>query len=141
VDNAENQDTPTIDFAGFVLSLATTAALHFGDIEDPNTGRRPEPNLEAARQMIEIIGMLQEKTSSSTICCTSFASGTSRHRKARSASSIRSPDEERSPTADGHAQRSCACQRPASHLPGPAGPKGPRETRSPHPAVTLSASS
>ena len=62
MDNAENQDAPAIDFAGFVLSLATTAALHFGDIEDPNTGRRPEPNRQAARQMIEIIGMLQEKT-------------------------------------------------------------------------------
>jgi hypothetical protein len=36
--------------------------LHFGDIPDPGTGHRPEPNLEAARQMIEIIGMLQEKT-------------------------------------------------------------------------------
>ena len=62
MDNTEDQGAPTIDFAGFVLSLATTAALHFGDIPDPGTGHRPEPNLEAARQMIEIIGMLQEKT-------------------------------------------------------------------------------
>ena len=51
-----------IDFAGFVLSLATTAAVHFGDIPDPNTGRAAEPNLPAAGQMIEILGMLQEKT-------------------------------------------------------------------------------
>ncbi len=62
MDNPEDQDAPTIDFAAFVLSLATTTALHFGDIPDPGTGRRPEPNLDAARQMIEIIGMLQEKT-------------------------------------------------------------------------------
>lgn len=57
----ENQDSG-ITFTGFVLSLATTAAVHFGDIADPNTGQRAEPNLHAASQMIEIIAMLQEKT-------------------------------------------------------------------------------
>ena len=62
MDNAENQDASGINFAGFVLSLATTAAVHFGDIPDPNTGQRVEPNLQAAGQMIEILGMLQEKT-------------------------------------------------------------------------------
>ena len=51
-----------IDFAGFILSLATTAAVHFGDIADPSTGERMEPNLVGAGQMIEIIAMLQEKT-------------------------------------------------------------------------------
>jgi hypothetical protein len=38
VDNAEHQGEKGINFAGFVLSLATTAAVHFGDIPDPNTG-------------------------------------------------------------------------------------------------------
>jgi len=51
-----------IDFAGFILSLATTAAVHFGDIPDPATGQPVEPNVPAAAQMIEIIAMLQEKT-------------------------------------------------------------------------------
>jgi hypothetical protein len=51
-----------ITFTGFILSLATTAAVHFGDIADPNTGERAEPNLVAAAQMIELIGLLQEKT-------------------------------------------------------------------------------
>ncbi len=45
-----------------MLSLATTAAVHFGDIADPSTGRPVEPNLAGAGQMIEIIAMLQEKT-------------------------------------------------------------------------------
>jgi hypothetical protein len=58
----ENQDESSITFAGFVLSLATTAAVHFGDLADPNTGERAEPNPQAAAQMIEIIAMLQEKT-------------------------------------------------------------------------------
>ncbi|RPH74588.1 DUF1844 domain-containing protein [bacterium] len=58
------QDTPEsgITFTGFILSLATTAAVHFGDIADPNTGERAEPNLAAAAQMIELIALLQEKT-------------------------------------------------------------------------------
>jgi uncharacterized protein DUF1844 len=51
-----------ITFSGFILSLATTAAVHFGDIADPNTGNRAEPNLTAAAQMIELIALLQEKT-------------------------------------------------------------------------------
>ena len=58
----ENQEGPTVDFAGFILSLATTAAVHFGDLADPNTGQPAEQNIPAARQMIEIIEMLQDKT-------------------------------------------------------------------------------
>ena len=58
----ENQDALGVTFTGFVLSLATTAAVHFGDIADPNTGERAEPNLQAAAQMIELIAMMQEKT-------------------------------------------------------------------------------
>jgi Domain of unknown function (DUF1844) len=58
----ENEEQGGITFTGFVLSLATTAAVHFGDIADPGTGARAEPNLQAAAQMIEIIAMLQEKT-------------------------------------------------------------------------------
>jgi hypothetical protein len=53
---------PEITFTGFVLSLATTAAVHFGDIPDPTTGEPGEPNLVAAGQMIDIIAMLQERT-------------------------------------------------------------------------------
>ena len=53
---------PAVTFSGFILSLATTAAVAFGDIADPNTGERAEPNLQAAAQMIELIAMLQERT-------------------------------------------------------------------------------
>ena len=58
---------PAITFSGFILSLATTAAVHFGDIADPNTGERAEPNLPAAAQMIELITMLQERTKGNLI--------------------------------------------------------------------------
>lgn len=62
----EQQDSG-ITFTGFILSLATTAAVHFGDIDDPNTGERGEPNLAAAAQMIELIAMLQERTKGNLI--------------------------------------------------------------------------
>jgi hypothetical protein len=58
----ENPEDTGITFAGFIISLATTAAVHFGDIEDPGTGIRGEPNLPAAAQMIELIALLQDKT-------------------------------------------------------------------------------
>ena len=57
-----SEEQSGISFAGFVLSLATTAAVHFGDIEDPNTGQRAEQDLAAAHQMIELIALLQDKT-------------------------------------------------------------------------------
>ena len=52
---------PQLTFTAFVLSLATSAAMHFGDLPDA-TGAHPEPNLEGAAQMIEILGLLEEKT-------------------------------------------------------------------------------
>ena len=57
-------DTPesSVSFAHFILSLGTTAAIHFGDLPDPATGETGETNLMAAGQMIELIAMLQEKT-------------------------------------------------------------------------------
>jgi hypothetical protein len=53
---------PDLSFTAFVLSLASTAAIHFGDLADPVSGERAEPNLEGARQMIEILGLLELKT-------------------------------------------------------------------------------
>jgi uncharacterized protein DUF1844 len=51
-----------LNFTAFVLSLATTAAIHLGDLADPATGERLEPNLEGAAQMIAILSLLDEKT-------------------------------------------------------------------------------
>lgn len=58
----ENPEQSAISFSDFILSLATTAAVHFGDIADPSTGEKGEPNLLAASQMIELIALLQVKT-------------------------------------------------------------------------------
>ena len=51
-----------LSFTAFVLSLASTAAIHFGDLPDPVTGERAELNLEGATQMIEILSLLEQKT-------------------------------------------------------------------------------
>ena len=53
---------PALSFTAFVLSLASTAAIHFGDLVDPSSGRPSEPNLEGASQMIEILALLDQKT-------------------------------------------------------------------------------
>jgi len=58
----EDSDASDSTFSGFVLSLATTAAVHFGDIADPGSGKKGEPDLEAAARIIELLTMLQEKT-------------------------------------------------------------------------------
>jgi hypothetical protein len=52
----------SLTFTAFVLSLASTAAIHFGDLADPISGERSEPNLEGAAQMIEILSLLDQKT-------------------------------------------------------------------------------
>jgi uncharacterized protein DUF1844 len=63
----DNQETSDLTFSGFVLSLATTAALHFGDLADPQTGRPNEPDIEAAGRIIELLEMLQKKTKGNLI--------------------------------------------------------------------------
>lgn len=55
-------DTQPVTFSAFLLSLVTTAAVHFGDIAPPGSDTRLEPNLAGASQMIEILGMLEQKT-------------------------------------------------------------------------------
>ncbi len=51
-----------LSFTAFVLSLASSAAIHFGDLPDPAGERRSEPNLEGASQMIDILTLLDVKT-------------------------------------------------------------------------------
>jgi len=48
-------------FSTFVFSLGTSAMVHFGDFPDPVT-KKAERNLEAAKQTIDILGILKDKT-------------------------------------------------------------------------------
>lgn len=57
----ETQTLSEVDFSTFILSLATSAQVHLGAIPNPATGKQ-EKELSLAKQMIDIIGMLEEKT-------------------------------------------------------------------------------
>jgi vacuolar-type H+-ATPase subunit I/STV1 len=52
---------PEINLSSFVLSLSSSALFHFGQIPDPLT-KKKERNLPLAKQTIDILGVLQEKT-------------------------------------------------------------------------------
>ena len=52
---------PEINFASFVLSISSSVLLHFGDVPDPISGKK-ERNLPMAKQTIDILGILKEKT-------------------------------------------------------------------------------
>ena len=52
---------PVIDFSTFMLSLYTAAEFHLGEIPNPETGELGK-NLELARETIDIMMMLREKT-------------------------------------------------------------------------------
>ena len=49
-----------IDFSSFVISLATTAMVHLGEV--PVEAEGQPQDLDAASQMIDILGMLEKKT-------------------------------------------------------------------------------
>jgi hypothetical protein len=50
-----------VTFSTFILGLSTQALLHLGEIPNPVT-RALETDLESARQVIDILGILAEKT-------------------------------------------------------------------------------
>jgi hypothetical protein len=52
----------SITFPAFVLSLAHTAAVHFGDVPDPAMGKPGALNLTGAQRMIDILALLEAKT-------------------------------------------------------------------------------
>jgi hypothetical protein len=52
----------SIDFATFVLSLGTSALYQMGRLEDPSSGEPAQPDLLIARQTIDTLEMISEKT-------------------------------------------------------------------------------
>jgi hypothetical protein len=59
---AADAKTGTIDFYTFLLSLGSSAFVHLGDAPHPETGKPGAPDLLVAKQTIDIIAMLREKT-------------------------------------------------------------------------------
>jgi hypothetical protein len=52
---------PEINFINFLFSLSTSALIQLGEIEDPMSQKMVK-NLPLAKQTIDLIGMLKEKT-------------------------------------------------------------------------------
>jgi len=58
---AQHEPLPEISFSTFVISLSTQALMHLGEIASPLSGK-VETDIPVAKQMIDILGMLREKT-------------------------------------------------------------------------------
>ncbi|HEX3343683.1 MAG TPA: DUF1844 domain-containing protein [Polyangiaceae bacterium] len=56
------ESLPPVEFTTFVLSLSHSALMHLGEAPDPDTGGVVQKNLQLARQTIDLIAMLEEKT-------------------------------------------------------------------------------
>lgn len=56
-----HEPLPEINFSTFVISLSTQALMHLGEMASPLSGKL-EADIPVAGQMIDILGMLQEKT-------------------------------------------------------------------------------
>jgi len=68
MEEAPGEDTFTkegplleIDFTHFIFSLSTSALIQLGEVQDPFT-QTSAKNLPLAKQTIDLIGMLKEKT-------------------------------------------------------------------------------
>lgn len=60
-DQEKDYALPQIDFSTFVLSLNSSVLVQLGLIDDPATGQRSK-NLPMAKQTINLLSMLEEKT-------------------------------------------------------------------------------
>lgn len=53
---------PALDFATFILSLSSSVLINLGILENPIT-KQSEQDIKAAKQTIDLIALLKEKTS------------------------------------------------------------------------------
>ena len=60
-NEGETAQLPKIDFPTFVISLNSSALVQLGVLADPTTGEKSK-NLSLAKQTIDLLGMLEEKT-------------------------------------------------------------------------------
>ena len=59
---SDSHERVQVSFVAFIYSLASNAAIHFGDLPDPVTNEVRPMDLDAAEQLIDILAMLEEKT-------------------------------------------------------------------------------
>ena len=58
---ASSEALPEINFSTFVISLSTQVLMHLGEVPSPLSGK-VESDVPAAKQMIDLLAMLREKT-------------------------------------------------------------------------------
>jgi hypothetical protein len=61
-EKKEHIPLPEVTFSNFVFSLTTQALIQLGEVQDPGS-KEAMKNLPLAKQTIDLIGMLKEKTS------------------------------------------------------------------------------
>ena len=61
-ETRQSPPPPPMDFSTFVMSLYQTTLIHLGEIHLPDDPEEIEPNLPMAKQTIDILEMLKEKT-------------------------------------------------------------------------------
>lgn len=60
IAQASSAELPTLDFSTFILSIIGSAYVHLGDAPSPEG--KEDRNLVLARQDIDLLNVLQEKT-------------------------------------------------------------------------------
>jgi len=60
-EDIKKQPLPEVSFNSLIFSLSSSALLHLGEIEDPQSGARKK-DFQLAKHSIDIIAMLKEKT-------------------------------------------------------------------------------
>ena len=60
-EEGKGTQLPKIDFSTFVISLNSSALMQLGVLADPTTGEKSK-NLSLAKQTIDVLGLLEEKT-------------------------------------------------------------------------------
>jgi hypothetical protein len=58
----ESRAQRPLDFSTFLLSLGTSALVQLGEAPDPTTGLSHPADLAGARQTIDLLGLLEDKT-------------------------------------------------------------------------------
>ena len=60
-DRKEQAPLPEVTFSTFVLSLASSALVHLGEVPNPETGKTSRDG-DLARNAIDLLTMLDDKT-------------------------------------------------------------------------------
>jgi hypothetical protein len=60
-EQARQDPLPKVDMNTFILSLSSSAMVHLGEVNDPESGKN-QLDLNLARHTLDMLAMLEEKT-------------------------------------------------------------------------------